>query len=189
MADPPRTQRRTEIADGAIAVLASAGSRGLTHRAVDRHLGIPEGSTSHYCPTRKALLVAAMTRMMELNLEETKAVSIAGVPHEDAARSIATLLNRAVAPAFRDRQLARYELMLEASRDEDLRAELSRLREAHIEQAVRLLREAGADDPELGGPVLAIFLSGLIVDHLVYGDSDVSPDQVPVHIQRFLDQY
>src|SRR5262245_52626306 len=70
LATKPRTTRRTDIADAAIAVLAAEGSRGLTHRAVDRYLEIPEGSTSHYYRTRKALLGAAMTRLLELNLEQ-----------------------------------------------------------------------------------------------------------------------
>lgn len=42
----------------AIAVVGRSGMRGLTHRAVDREAGMPEGSTSVYYRTRLALLTA-----------------------------------------------------------------------------------------------------------------------------------
>ncbi|MGE9808157.1 TetR/AcrR family transcriptional regulator [Janibacter sp. G1551] len=50
--------RMTEILDAAVRVTAAGGLRALTHRAVDREAGLPEGSTSSYLRTRMALLVA-----------------------------------------------------------------------------------------------------------------------------------
>jgi hypothetical protein len=38
--------RWSDLADVAIETIAAAGMRGLTHRAVDRSAGLPEGSTS-----------------------------------------------------------------------------------------------------------------------------------------------
>src|SRR5258708_36489485 len=58
--------RRAEIADAAIATLARDGMRGLTHRAVDRAAGLPEGSASYYFRTRQALLQATVERLAEL---------------------------------------------------------------------------------------------------------------------------
>ncbi|WFR73994.1 TetR family transcriptional regulator [Prescottella defluvii] len=46
-ARPPRTAL---IADAAVTLIAQQGLRALTHRAVDRAAGIPEGSTSYYAP-------------------------------------------------------------------------------------------------------------------------------------------
>ena len=48
--------RRTEILDAALRVLAEHGMRGLTHRAVDEAAGIPPGSTSYYFRSRSALV-------------------------------------------------------------------------------------------------------------------------------------
>ena len=42
----------------ALHVVAEHGLRGLTHRAVDREAGLPEGSCSAYLRTRKALVLA-----------------------------------------------------------------------------------------------------------------------------------
>ena len=58
--------RRALIADAAISTLARDGMRGLTHRAVDRTAGLPEGSASYYFRTRQALLQAAVERLAEL---------------------------------------------------------------------------------------------------------------------------
>ena len=49
-------QRRRELCDAAINVLAEHGSRGLTHGQVDRYAAVPDGTTSYYYRTREALL-------------------------------------------------------------------------------------------------------------------------------------
>jgi DNA-binding transcriptional regulator YbjK len=50
--------RRRELLDAALHVVADEGLRGLTHRAVDRRAGLPEGTTSAYFRTRQALQLA-----------------------------------------------------------------------------------------------------------------------------------
>ena len=57
--------RRPLLADAAITVLAREGGRGLTHRAVDREAGVPEGTAKNYYPTRDSLLTAAANRMAD----------------------------------------------------------------------------------------------------------------------------
>ena len=48
-------QRRDLLADAGLLVLARAGARGLTHRAVDQEAGVPVGTASNYFRTRDAL--------------------------------------------------------------------------------------------------------------------------------------
>jgi DNA-binding transcriptional regulator YbjK len=64
------TSRRSELADAAIATLARDGSRCLTHRAVDRAAGVPQGSTSFYYRSRLDLLGATVRRLAELDATE-----------------------------------------------------------------------------------------------------------------------
>src|SRR4051812_29606628 len=52
MAESPR---RRQLLEAALHVVADDGLRGLTHRAVDRRAGLPEGSCSAYLRTRSAL--------------------------------------------------------------------------------------------------------------------------------------
>ncbi|GAA3280314.1 TetR/AcrR family transcriptional regulator [Paenarthrobacter aurescens] len=65
--------RRTELADAALAVVAAKGLKGLTHRAVDAQAGVSLGTTSNYFRNRAALMGAAVDRVEErdrLLLEE-----------------------------------------------------------------------------------------------------------------------
>ena len=55
--------RREELGDAAIAVVASAGLKGLTHRAVDATADVPAGTTSNYFRTRQALVAAVAERI------------------------------------------------------------------------------------------------------------------------------
>src|SRR5262245_51087519 len=84
--------RRTAIADAAIELLAELGSRGLTHRQVDRRLEIPEGSTGAYYRTRQALLEATAKRVGELDnmeIELMRSVDLDGI---DVVKTITALV-------------------------------------------------------------------------------------------------
>src|SRR4051794_36894495 len=53
-----QSPRRRKLLEAALHVIADEGLRGLTHRAVDRRAGLPEGSCSAYLRTRHALQAA-----------------------------------------------------------------------------------------------------------------------------------
>ena len=65
MTAPLTPPRPTLIADAAIGLIADAGLRGLTHRAVDDASGLPAGSTSNLARTRAALLELVLVRILE----------------------------------------------------------------------------------------------------------------------------
>src|SRR6201996_8505549 len=67
---PKAEQRRRDLCDAAIALLASDGARGLTHLRVDRHAGFADGTTSFYYQTRSALLRGALDRVIELDVAD-----------------------------------------------------------------------------------------------------------------------
>lgn len=121
----PLPGRRDLIADTAIATVAAAGLRGLTHRAVDTAAGLPAGSTSYYFRTRSALIGACYLRLAALTVTdvdrwEKKHGTLAP---DSAAEALAALLHHWLTTAH-DRQLARFELSLEAARRPELRADL-----------------------------------------------------------------
>ncbi|MFV2120146.1 TetR/AcrR family transcriptional regulator, partial [Streptomyces sp. Act-28] len=117
--------RRDLIADAALSTVAAAGLRGLTHRAVDAAAGLPAGSTSYYFRTRSALISACYLRLAELSVADVDRWEAEhGVLDPDsAAEALAALLHHWLTAA-RDRQLARFELSLEAVRRPELRADL-----------------------------------------------------------------
>ena len=68
-------ERRRELCDAAIKVLAEHGSRGLTHGQVDRYAGVPDGTTSYYYRTRAALLRGVGKRVADIDVANLRSVS------------------------------------------------------------------------------------------------------------------
>lgn len=72
--------RRTELMDAALGVVANKGMKGLTHRAVDAAAGLPEGTTSNYFRSRAALVEAALDRLLQLDAGLLREAGPAGPP-------------------------------------------------------------------------------------------------------------
>ncbi len=143
--------RRTEILDAALRVLAEHGMRGLTHRAVDVAAEIAPGSTSYYFRSRSALVEGCVTRLVEI---------------DQAAPEVA------MATTGRDRTLARYELSVAGAREPGLRAALVVGGDAIRAFAARMLAAEGAGDPAAAADEIAALLDGLVFTALVRGPHD-----------------
>ncbi len=158
--------RRTQILDGALQVLAEQGMRGLTHRAVDAAADIPAGSTSYYFRSRSALVAGCVTRLLELDLQVElpavrTAIDVAGLA------SVLADVGVAMATTGRHRTLARYELSLTAVRDPELRAKLVSGGDTIRRLGATSLRALGATEPAIAAAELAAALDGLVFTALV----------------------
>ncbi|MFE4378831.1 TetR/AcrR family transcriptional regulator [Streptomyces cyaneofuscatus] len=159
--------RRDLIADAAISTVASAGLRGLTHRAVDAAAGLPAGSTSYYFRTRSALISACYLRLAELTVADVDRWQgkYGGPDPDSAAEALAVLLHHWLTVG-RDRQLARFELSLEATRRPELRADLEAAGLAARSRATTLLAALGAPRPAQAADLLVAWTDGLLYDRL-----------------------
>ncbi|MDX3692098.1 TetR family transcriptional regulator [Streptomyces europaeiscabiei] len=160
--------RRDLIADAAISTVATAGLRGLTHRAVDAAAGLPAGSTSYYFRTRSALISACYLRLAELSVADAdRWEADHGRPPDldSAAGALAALLHHWLTAA-RERQLARFELSLEATRRPELRADLLTAGLAARSRATALLAALGAPRPAPAADLLVAWTDGLLYDWL-----------------------
>jgi DNA-binding transcriptional regulator YbjK len=124
--------RRRALLDAALQVLAEQGLRGLTHRAVDRQAGLPEGSCSAYLRTRKALLTA-LTEYVAARLADdvaALAAELSTLPEgEDVTPQVEATGRLFLSWLDHPEQLlARQELAIEATRDPDLAATLGAAR-------------------------------------------------------------
>jgi len=165
--------RRTEILDGALAVLAEQGMRGLTHRAVDTAAGLAAGSTSYYFRSRAALVAGCVQRLLERDLEHDVPAAEAAVAGGVAGLVDAlTGIGVRMATAERPRTLARYELSLAGVRDSELRAELVRGGDVIRQRGAALLARAGAADPAAAAEEVAAVLDGLVYTALTRGPGD-----------------
>jgi DNA-binding transcriptional regulator YbjK len=155
---PGTSERRTLIADRAIAVLATRGARGLTHRAVDEEADLPAGSTSYYFRTRQALVEAANTRLVELDTRDVAEASRAGA---------AGLLAHWTAPSYRPRLIARFELFLEATRNPIAMQMIQAPRHSFLAAGEQAFRAAGAADAVVSAAAFVAAIEGLLISDLV----------------------
>lgn len=161
--------RRTRIADAGLTVLAEAGARGLTHRAVDRSAALPEGSTSYYLRTRAALLQACAARLGERTLRAVSPLAEASDLDLDELAQLAVRAVRTWTANGGVLVLARHELLLESAHHPDARSVLDaatqRVR-GLLEQRVIAL---GTSDPVERTADLVACLDGVALAYAVRG--------------------
>ncbi|MFD7659686.1 TetR/AcrR family transcriptional regulator [Actinosynnema sp. NPDC059797] len=171
-----RADRRRELlCDCAISVLAAEGGRGLTHRAVDRAAGVPEGTTKNYFPTREALLEAAAGRMTLLHAEAVgrlRETTPQGITPAEVARLYPALLRRAVREDP-TQLLAMVELYLEAVRRPGVREALGRMAVSNARASAGLHAAAGLPGSPRGAGVLDAYFLGMAVTLLALPEEAV----------------
>lgn len=155
---PPNPERRTQILDAAIGILADTGVGGLTHRQVDERAGLPAGTTSNYFRTRRALLEATASRTVDLHWQRVEALRASiGPLTRDGVKALITRLisdpdELGAPPASggaRRYTLARFELFMEGTRRPELRPLLGELQAAAVKSAALIFEAAGlAPEPQ-----------------------------------------
>jgi DNA-binding transcriptional regulator YbjK len=132
-----RSDRMELLLGSAVQVIAEHGLRGLTHRAVDRQAGLPQGSCSAYLRTREALVLAVTEYIAECVAGHVRelATELAGQPLDDDRA--AETVTRAVLRWVDEREVlvARLELTIQASRDPTLATTLGTLRNELVDAA------------------------------------------------------
>lgn len=178
--------RRDEILTAAVRVLAEEGMRGLTHRAVDAHAGLPQGSTSNVFRTRRSLVEGLTAHLAQEDVVRWGAL-LADDPGEDLIGLLERWIERSLGE---DRHLtqARYAVFLAAADDPALAEALRRPRAGLEEWAAGLLTSAedaghapdasGRAEPEPAGLAVGevmTLLDGLILHALCLPRPDFDP--------------
>jgi DNA-binding transcriptional regulator YbjK len=141
---PTNQQRRNELTDAAIDIVAAHGLHGLSHRAVDERAAVPKGTTSNYFRSREALVAATLQRIVDLHFSLIADLR-AKYEKRTATVTVAQLLGDVVDHAltlFPGRYRALLELALESARRPELRPELDRI----AEEAMKLTHDAHRGD-------------------------------------------
>lgn len=135
------SERRRLLLDAGLRVVVAQGLRGLTHRAVDRAAGLPEGSTSAYLRTRRALQTALAQYVSARLAADVDAVveQLTGCDPEsdEAVGHVLDLFGRWLDEGSLVQ--AKVELTLEASRDPELAAIIRSGRQRVVEVLVGVL--------------------------------------------------
>ncbi|MBB5084498.1 TetR/AcrR family transcriptional regulator [Nonomuraea endophytica] len=143
-------QRKRELIEATIRVVARDGVAGVSHRTVSKEAGQPATAAAYYFRTIDDLLTAALTSCMDEDAERMRRLADVDDP-EEGLRALAELMCRVVAaPAH---LLAEYELYLLAARRPELReptrrwlAAVERFGRRHTDDPVRLRVLAGTID-------------------------------------------
>ncbi|HEY0700234.1 MAG TPA: TetR family transcriptional regulator [Micromonospora sp.] len=180
-----RQDRFALLTDAAIDLVAEQGMRGLTHRAVDARARVPLGTTSAYFRTRAALVEAVVRRLADLDRIDVErnqpSTDDSGPPTtapltradlDQLAAAMASLLDQWLT-AGRNRALARYACLLEATQRPELRPVLGHGATFRAQARV-LLTRAGAPDQRCGDHFVA-FMDGLLFDRLVGAGALTAP--------------
>ncbi|AXK86797.1 TetR family transcriptional regulator [Nocardia farcinica] len=155
--------RRTQIVATAVDLIADAGIRALTHRALDRALALPAGSASYYFRTRRALLAAVVDHIAERSRADFREAGLAASDDVDAvADGIGNWLDDLLA-ARRAQLLVRHALILELGADTELRERLA-AGLFSVERVRELFAAWGIGDPHRAALDFVAVLEGAVFD-------------------------
>lgn len=143
---------KERLADAALEILGTEGSKALTVRAVEDAAGVPHGSVRHHFDNQRGLLRALFDHLATV---------------ESPAGGLGEAVALWLGPG-RTVTLARYELFLMAARDEELREPLVAARDRFVAQLAPVV---GADR----APALLAAIDGIVLDALVRGRTDPAP--------------
>lgn len=173
----PRHERRAQLLDAAIDIVADRGLGGLTHRAIDDHAGLPTGTTSNYFRTRLALLEATAAHTAQLHWHHVEAVQLLiGAPiTRDGVVDLLTRLVSNTDPQYRRRTLARFELFLEGTRTPQLQPFLDELQHSAVRSARVVLEAAGIAPSDAQLDALTSVLNGLLFSTITFAPAAADP--------------
>ncbi len=165
-------ERRRELCDAAIRVLAEQGSRGLTHQQVDRTASVPDGTTSYYYRTRAALLRGVGQRVADIDLANISSVTDETTRTESPFGRLAQLVVDQADGQGLLLNKARFELMLAAVRDPELAERATALAARGVALTLEAIDAIAprSDDPELReaqSVAVMTFISGAFTNFAV----------------------
>ncbi|GGG19045.1 hypothetical protein GCM10007304_36260 [Rhodococcoides trifolii] len=163
-------ERRDQIADCAIHLIADRGIRALTHRAIDSQLALPAGSTSYYFRSRRDLLTAIVDMLTSRSRTE-----FAELDTSHVVPSVARYLGRLVSERRHD-VVARAAMTIECGDDQALRDRLA--------NCLFSTPRAQALLGDTGGAGFVALLEGLVYETTVNGREFV--DGFEPIIERYL---
>ncbi len=189
----PRSERRTIIADSAISIIARDGVRALTHRAIDREAGLPEGTTTYHAKTRAALLELVIDVLSSRAVTDARGVTdgLAAsltaqeeIGVDDLADAVVGLVENLA--SRRNDMRARYALILELADQPDLRDRLTAPGDVHrmtADVASAALSKAGLPSDVEDVEALIALTEALVLERTV---TDRRPTRSDAIVRAYL---
>lgn len=167
---PRGAARRDALLDAVLRVVAEEGVDAVTHRRVAEEAGLPLASTTYWFESKEHLLMAALQRAADRDIERLRAFvnEASERPADPVELSVGAILGPPEGPgqATRGWLLATYALMLEAARRPSMREVTMRWTDAYLVALAPLLARAGSQDPRSDAELLLAAADGLVVQQL-----------------------
>jgi DNA-binding transcriptional regulator YbjK len=163
---PSNQQRRDQITDAAIEVVARDGLHGLSHREVDKHAGLPRGTTSNYFKSREALVAATIQRIVDLHFAMVDEVRTRHAQSDSVIDLLGDVVDQALTN-FGDRYVAMFELALESRRKSELRSEFNRIADEAMKLTSDAHRGKDSEPSQRDIELLNVFYNGVLFTALV----------------------
>nr|WP_212763550.1 TetR/AcrR family transcriptional regulator [Gordonia araii] len=160
-------ERRNRLADAGLAILAAEGSRGLTHRAVDREAHVPIGTTSNYFRDRRALISGLVERIGQ-RLAPTADFLAERADRPPTRELFTEYLQNIVDRLLADPQVtvALLELRLESTRRPEVAESLGQWQRTSFDADVEFNVAAGFPGAETEIALFHYAIDGLVLDQL-----------------------
>lgn len=161
--------RRAQIAEAGIRILATRGARALTHLNIDRELELAPGSTSYYARSRRDLISLIIDRLANRVTDDLAAQTI---PQDLTPQAAASIVVAGLETTMRraEDHRARLLLLLECRSDPELHAALSTrptVRATFIDTATVMLRLLGVSQPSTNAHDFAGLVDGLLMQRVI----------------------
>ncbi len=180
-------RRREEILRATMGLIGARGADAVTHRAVAEAAGVPLSATTYYFASKEDLLAQTFVLAAREETERIERLVLDLAPLSLPAADWAGAVAAQIASDIRAepaRHVALFELGLEATRTEALRAELQRWQEAHLRLAEMGCRAVGSEKPELDASVVVAALTGLMLEQLASGRDDFESEVMRPALER-----
>ena len=168
---PAYGEGRQALLDAAVRVVAQSGLRGLTYRAVAAEAGVTQGLVAHHFGSRSRLVHEALLAAGDESIRDT--LDTTGANIDEFASALSQFISQT-----EELQAFQLELVLEARRRPELKADSRALYDSYIDATGEALANMGvATNPALTRLVFAA-LDGLVFQQLVYGETGRTDDSL-----------
>lgn len=184
-------QRREQILRATLDLIGERGADAVTHRAVAEAAGVPLSATTYYFASKEQLLEQTLLLAAREETERLERLVLELAPLSLSVGEWAAAVSAQVAGdvvAEPAKHVALFELGLEATRREPLRAELQRWQDAHLRLAETGCRAIGSDSPETDARVIVATLTGLMLQQLAGGRDDFEVAVMRPTLERLFGQ-
>ncbi|MEV6320776.1 TetR family transcriptional regulator [Nocardia sp. NPDC051787] len=182
-------ERRDELINSAIAIIAERGLERVTFRAVADHAGHPASTTSYFFASVDEVIDAAITRVAETITGKVatllRTAHSGAITREQLAESLIDLVSK----QDNNDSIAQFEAYLAVRRRQELSQPVQRIM-AVIEDATKQALEAfGVTDPDIPARQFIALIDGFTLHEIARPGDPASRQALGDLMVRILDSY